>query len=316
MGPHRRFYNGGMTDRTDDALLDTILAGYQLHARITDNMRYCGRWRDWDPQAPPGIAWFHLLDQGSCWVTMPGLEQPVKLNGGDLVVLPRGTAHQLISSQEGANDFTTMLCGEFAFESATGHPVLEALPDLMVTPAEGSGDAFRRLAELLLNEARSQAFGSRAVMDKLADALFVMSLRHYLATAESRRGLFAALADPRLKRALDAMHAAPGRDWTVASLAEEAHLSRTVFAERFAETLGETPYQYLTRWRMTQALKLLRDPRLSVAQVGEAARIRDGRRVPALLQARAWLRAGLVPEGRGGLIVDGGAVVRPRRLRR
>lgn len=263
-----------MTERSDDAILDTILSAYHLHARITDNMRYCGRWRDSDPQAPPGVAWMHLLDAGSCWLKMPGVEQPVRLDAGDLVVLPRGTPHSLTSTAEGEAasgdaSFTTMLCGELTFESATGHPVLEALPDLMVTPAIATGGAFRNLAELLLAEARSGGFGSRAVMDKLADALFVMSLRHYLATAESRRGVFAALGDPRLKRALDAMHAEPGRDWTVASLAEVAHLSRTVFAERFAETLGETPYQYLTRWRMMQALNLLRDPRLSVAQVAE-----------------------------------------------
>ncbi|HKY90290.1 MAG TPA: AraC family transcriptional regulator [Nevskiaceae bacterium] len=263
-----------MTERSDDAILDTILSAYHLHARITDNMRYCGRWRDSDPQAPAGVAWFHLLGQGSCWLKTPAMEQPIRLSSGDLVVLPRGTPHSLTSTGEeesagGEASFTTMLCGELSFESATGHPVLEALPDVMVTPAQGSGDAFRHLAELLLSEARQGGFGSRAVMDKLADALFVMSLRHFLSTAETRRGLFAALGDPRLKLALDAMHADPGRDWTVASLAEVAHLSRTVFAERFAETLAETPYQYLTRWRMMQALKLLRDPRLSVAQVAD-----------------------------------------------
>ncbi len=263
-----------MADRSDDAILDTILAAYQLHARITDNMRYCGHWRDADPQAPPGVAWFHLLGSGSCWLQLSGAGEPVLLEAGDLVVLPRGAAHSLASIDQGPGaaggaSFTTMLCGELSFESATGHPVLEALPDLMVTPGRESGEAFTSLAELLLNEARGGAFGSRAVMDRLADALFVMSLRHYLATAGTRRGLFAALGDPRLKRVLDVMHADPGHDWTVASLAEIACLSRTAFADRFAEVMEDTPYQYLRRWRMMQALKLLRDRRLSVAQVAE-----------------------------------------------
>lgn len=263
-----------MSERTDDALLDGILAAYQLHARITDNMRYCGRWRDWDPQAPPGTAWFHLLDQGSCWLEIEGVEPPVQLNSGDLVVLPRGTAHTLTPVEEPdgtvrADSFTTMLCGEFSFESATGNPVMDGLPDLMHVRGAESGDAYRRLAELLVQEAGHRGFGTQAVTDKLADALFVMALRQYLAGAASRRGLFAALADQRLKRALDAIHNHPGKDWTVASLAEVACLSRTAFAERFAEVLEETPYQYLTRWRMAQALKLLRDPRLSVAHVAE-----------------------------------------------
>lgn len=263
-----------MTERTDDALLDGILAAYQLHARITDNMRYCGRWRDWDPQAPPGTAWFHLLDQGTCWLKLEGQDVPVQMNSGDLVVLPRGTAHTLtpVEQPDGsvhADSFTTMLCGEFNFESTTGNPVMDGLPEVMHVRGAESGDAYRRLAELLVQEAGQRRFGTQAVMDKLADALFVMALRTYLAGATQRRGLFAALADARLKRALDAIHHQPGKDWTVASLAEVACLSRTAFAERFAEVLEETPYQYLTRWRMAQALKLLRDPRLSVAHVAE-----------------------------------------------
>lgn len=264
-----------MTERTDDALLDGILAAYQLHARITDNMRYCGRWRDWDPQAPPGTAWFHLLDQGACWMKVEGIDAPIRLDAGDFVVLARGTAHVLtpVEDADGGvrhDSYTTMLCGEFNFESTSGNPVMDGLPEIMHVRGAESGGAYRQLAELLVLEANQGGFGSQAVTDKLADALFVMALRRHLAdSSTARRGLFAALADPRLKRALDAMHHQPGKDWTVASLAEVALLSRTSFAERFAEVLEETPYQYLTRWRMAQALKLLRDPRLSVAHVAE-----------------------------------------------
>ena len=263
-----------MTERTDDALLDGILAAYQMHARITDNMRYCGRWRDWDPQAPPGTAWFHLVDQGSCWLKVAGSDARTQLNAGDLVVLPRGTAHELLPIEDAqggisADSFTTMLCGEFSFESTTGNPVMDGLPDLMHVRGAETNDAYRRLAELLVHEAGNRGFGTQAVVDKLADVLFVMALRQHLAGTSARRGLFAALADVRLKRALDAIHNQPGKEWTVASLAEVALLSRTAFAERFAEVLEETPYQYLTRWRMTQALKLLRDPRLSVAHVAD-----------------------------------------------
>ncbi|WP_420465002.1 AraC family transcriptional regulator [Panacagrimonas sp.] len=260
-----------MTERTDDALLDTVLAAYQLRSRITDNMRYCGRWRDWDGQAPTGTAWLHLMDQGSCWMRIEGVDRPVRLEAGDLVVLPRGTAHVLTPTDEALGDggYTTMLCGELEFESASGNPVLAGLPDLMHVRGVDSGDTFRRLAELLVQEANRGGFGSQAVMDKLADALFVMALRQHLVGADSRRGLFAAMADARLRRVLDAMHRAPGKPWTVASLAAVALMSRTAFAERFAEVMEETPYQYLTRWRMAQALKLLRDPRLSVAHAAE-----------------------------------------------
>lgn len=259
-----------MSERTDDALLQSILATYQLRARITDNMHYCGRWRDWDPQAPPGTAWFHLLDEGSCLIRCQGIDQNIRLDGGDMVVLSRGTAHVLLpldQSPKAEDDFTTMLCGELSFVSISGNPVMDALPEVMVVRGNEADDAFRHIATLLQKEAQTPGLGSQAVMDKLADALFVIALRQYLERSDADRGLFAALADPRLRKALDAIHRDPGNDWTVASLADVACLSRTAFAERFAEVLEETPYQYLTRWRMAEALKLLQDPRMSVAHV-------------------------------------------------
>lgn len=302
-----------MTERTDDALLDGILAAYQMHARITDNMRYCGRWKDWDPQAPPGTAWFHLLDEGQCWMQLAGREERLLLGAGDLVVLARGNEHELTPVPDARgklsrDSYTTMLCGEFHFESASGNPVMDALPEVMHVRGADSGDAYRQLATLLVAEANQRGFGSQAVMDKLADALFVMALRQFLETTPTRRGLFAALADPRLRRALDVIHHQPGKEWTVASLAEVALLSRTAFAERFAEVLEETPYQYLTRWRMAQALKLLRDPQLSVAHVAErlgyqteAAFRRSFKRVhgvgPGSVRRRAALVAGEEEQG-------------------
>lgn len=259
-----------MPERSEDVLLDGVLSAYQLRARITDSMRYCGRWHDGDPQAPPGTAWFHLLDQGACDLRYAGSVTPVRMQTGDFAVFTRGAAHVLdhVPGEPGPDGTTTMLCGEFRFENATGLRILDGLPDLILVRGVAAGGVFRRVTELLVAEAVQGGFGSQAVMDKLADALFVMTLRHHLAESAVERGLFAALADPRLRRALDALHARPGHAWTVASLAEVACCSRTVFAERFTEIMNETPIQYLTRWRMTQALKLLRDPRLSVAQVG------------------------------------------------
>ena len=126
---------------------------------------------------------------------------------------------------------------------------------------------FRQLAQLMLHEARSTSFGSRAILDKMADTLFVMAVRHHLEHVPQRRGLLAALYDPRLVHALEAMHTQPGKDWTVASLAEASHMSRTAFANHFASVLDTGPIEYLTEWRMNEARRLLADPRTSVAAV-------------------------------------------------
>jgi AraC-like DNA-binding protein len=162
-----------------------------------------------------------------------------------------------------------MLCGEFEFASGRRNPIVDALPGCFAVREADSAMQFRALAQLMAQESRGAAFGSRSVLDKLADALFVMALRHYVEHAEERRGLLAALFDPRLARALEAMHARPGADWTVATLAEAAHLSRTAFAEHFSAVLGVSPIEYLTRWRMAEAARLLRDPRQSVAGIAE-----------------------------------------------
>lgn len=255
-----------MTDRTDDEVLAAVLSAYQLRARILFNPQYCGRFVDDEEPAPPGTAWFHLVDRGECDVRIPGRDERVPLRAGDFVMLSRGPAHWLENTTAAdAEALTVLLCGEFSFVS--GNPLLDALPDVLVVRQADAGVGFLRITELLVAESNFSGFGSSAVMDKLADALFVMTLRHYLGEAQERRGLLAALADPRLRRPLLALHAEPGRNWSVSGLAELAYMSRTVFAERFTRTLGIAPYQYLTQCRMNEALRQLRDPRISVATV-------------------------------------------------
>ncbi len=261
-----------MLDRSGESAFAAVLGAHQLRAYISDNPRYCGAWNEPEPAIDHGM--FHLIDEGECWVRrLPG-DPPTRLGPGDLVMYPRGDEHQLCSvpngdANAGKNQFTSVLCGEFEFATGNRNPILDALPDCIVVREEDSGMQFRHLAQLLSHEARQDSFGRQLVLDKLADALFVMALRHHIASSTERRGLIAALVDRRLARVLEALHAAPGRAWTVAMLAELAHQSRTAFAQYFREVLGVSPYQYLTEWRMAEALRLLRDPKCSAATVAE-----------------------------------------------
>lgn len=249
-----------MLKNPEDRVLDSALTAYQLHARVTDNASYCGRWHEAEPATEACI--FHLIGSGNCAVSGAGLAQAEALGPGDLVIFPRGSAHRL----EG-DGFTTMLCGQFDFVCGHRNPLLDALPDCLVVREAEAGSALRRVAQLMCEEANLEVFGSHAVVDKLADSLFVMSVRSYLARTPQRRGLLAALADPQLGRALQAMHGDPGRDWSVASLAETAAMSRSSFAEEFTALMGQSPIQYLTQWRMMSALRLLQEPRLSVLAI-------------------------------------------------
>lgn len=251
-----------MSENPEERILDAVLSAYQLRARVTDDARYCGHWREPEPQSDTCI--FHLIDQGECRVEARCLSQAESLRAGDLILFPHGSPHLLSGTSP---DYTTMLCGQFDFVCGQKNPLLDSLPDCIIVREADTGSAFRRIAELLMDEFRHHRFGSRAVTDKLADSLFVMAVRHHLSRTQDRRGLLAALADPRLQRAINAMHQRPGHAWTVAHLAEVAHMSRTAFAEHFTALLGVGPIHYLTRWRMMEALKLLNETHLSVAAV-------------------------------------------------
>lgn len=258
-------------DSAGEAVFSAVLRANQLRARISSSASYCDNWSDPEPATEFGT--FHLIDSGVCWVRSQVLAEPLRVAAGDLVLFPDGAAHMLSGSADGRSApetrFTSMLCGEFEFATGKRNAIIDALPHCFVVREQNGGAPIRQLAQLMLSEARGKAFGSRAVIDKMADTLFVMAVRHHIEHAAERRGLLAALYDPRLSRALEALHGEPGKDWTVAALAALANMSRTAFAKHFGEMLGTGPIEYLTQWRMIEAQRLLAEPRMSVAAVAE-----------------------------------------------
>jgi AraC-like DNA-binding protein len=266
-----------MLNRSGEDVLLAVLAAYEVRATLSENPQVCGNWKFQEPKT--ANAYFHLIDTGQCWLNASFMQAPVQLQAGDLIVLPHGTAHRLSAIRDRKTppppkeSFTSLLCGDIVFTRGAYNPLLRALPELILVRGAEGGARFRGIAQLLSEESKAGEFGGRAVIDKLADALFVMAVRHYINAggngAQAPRGLVAALLDARLCKVLAAMHQEPGRDWTVSSLADVAGMSRTAFALRFGEVLEQSPIHYLTEWRMTQAEKLLRDPRQSVLAVAE-----------------------------------------------
>ena len=111
--------------------------------------------------------------------------------------------------------------------------------------------------------------GRQVLLNKLADTLFTLAVCDYANRNTDRRGLFAALADARICKVLQAVHEAPGRPWTMQSMASLACMSRSAFAERFVQLMKMPPMQYVTQWRVSVAERLLRDRQLSVAAIAE-----------------------------------------------
>lgn len=267
-----------MSQSPEDDLLSSVLSAYQLRAGVYANPRFCGIWQ----MGTSGHrrAAFHLVGQGQCWLHLRDGGPPQALEGGDLVVFPHDAWHMLAATpalhgddnrlqMDGDGPFTTLVCGYFEFLMGDKNPILDALPEVIVVRRQDAGRHLEVVGQLLMEEAAAAGPGTRTVLDKLADTLFVMVVRHYINHSADQRGLLAALSDARLRRALAAMHREPARSWTLETLAQVAGMSRASFAQRFAEMVGTTPIDYLTRWRMTQAELMLRNPQVSVASAAE-----------------------------------------------
>ena len=267
-----------ISEAPDTDLLSDVLQTLRLRGHIFKQGSYCGEWA-LDATGASGTI-FHLIGRGQAWVHHEGEGEPLIVRGGDLVMFPHAGWHQLSGTPQrqpgmcsggtGEGPFTTVLCARADFEAGGVNPVLQALPPVIVVRSEDRDTSaeLHALARLMLVEYEAGAAGRRGVLDRLAEAMFVLVLRHYMTRAPELKGFLAALKDERVARALAALHRKPGDDWRVDTLAREAGMSRTVFAERFTALLGRTPMQYLAAWRMHLADEMLRS-RSSVAQVAD-----------------------------------------------
>jgi len=226
-------------------------------------------------------AVFYLIARGAGRLEVEG-EPPVELAVGEAVLLPHGTSHVLrdapTSEAVDACDGRPCIAPGPRRLGGTGAPtsILTGFFDLGGRPPSLLVDMPRVVAlrptdkavapwvsatlQLILTEAAQPGPASPLVLQRLADVLFVQTLRSLATSGHvcKRRGL-PALVDESIHRALSLMHQAPARAWTLATLASEVGLSRSSFAARFMERVGEAPLEYLTRWRMTRAAELLRD---------------------------------------------------------
>ncbi|KIC13604.1 AraC family transcriptional regulator [Leisingera sp. ANG-Vp] len=136
--------------------------------------------------------------------------------------------------------------------SGQSNPFLAALPEIVDYEVSGNAEA-QGLVRLMQEEAEGQHCGAQSVINRLGEVLMVRLLRNRIQRGATEPGLLAGLADPRLSRAIVAMHDHPGRLWTNSDLAQEAGLSLSRFAELFGAEVGETPMGYLRRWRLILA---------------------------------------------------------------
>jgi AraC-like DNA-binding protein len=232
---------------------------------------------------------FHFVAEGSCFLRLPG-EPPLEICAGELLVLPRGNAHvmsrmpnsaviplsEFMSLHNGQVEHgglrTTILCGVFNLDRHIALPAIKALPTVLHLRSHGehSDSPISKMLTLLRTEVESQHFGNDIIVRNLLSSLFVYFMRDWALTeAPGASNWFGAIRTSHTARALACIHDSPEKQWTLEQLAQEAGLSRAAFARQFSDTVGEAPHNYLTRWRMGVAARLLENTNLHLSDIAK-----------------------------------------------
>ncbi len=232
----------------------------------------------------PGRAQFHFVGRGPLLVR--GTSGAIfTLNTGDALLIPHGKPHSLLSSPDAACENITAfssrpICDSVCaigapagacddeesvilfsacmkFELGGMQPLINTMPDIMlVSTLLSQYPEIQPILDAMERESRTRHAGFAGILSRLADVVAALIVRGWVENGCGQgSGLVQAMRDPRLSKAIAAMHREPGENWTVERLASVAGCSRSVFAERFQNATTMTPLRYLTELRMRLAVQ-------------------------------------------------------------
>jgi len=236
------------------------------------------------------FAQFHMIVKGKC-VLKKHNQNIIELYAGDIVIFPFGGSHWLADAKEsqkedglkvvesiwnnnplfkGDNFSTNLICGHFKFDRTVEHSFIESLPTFIhITDMERKEFSWlETISNLLIQESGTNNIGNSITQNRLAEVLFIHAIRAYILQNNDKTGFFAALKDAKLSSVLKLVHNNPEKKWTLKNLSSEAGMSRTLFANKFRDIVGETPLHYITNWRILKAKQFLKessDPIVEVA---------------------------------------------------
>lgn len=246
------------------------------------------------PARPKHVIIFHLVTDGRGYVRIEENAPAVPLEAGDIVILPHGHAHfmgngpsvtpidsaaqlrqvlaegRMLSQHGGEGEITKLVCGYLTCDPQLSRVFLAGLPSIVVVNIRDSpsGQWLEDTFRYSVDHAEASGPGGAAVIAKLSEVLFVETLRRYIAQLpQTQTGWLAGVRDPDVGKTLALLHKLPAHPWTIAALANEIGVSRSVLAERFRHYLSDTPMGYLTRWRLQLAAQVLASTSKSVAEV-------------------------------------------------
>jgi AraC-like DNA-binding protein len=248
------------------------------------------------PHLAPGaghVIIYHLLTEGRAFARLADSER-IALDAGDLVIFPHGDEHIIengpptttvnlakelarIAAQGlkvarfgGGGEVTKFICGFMACDPQLSRVFLSGLPPVFTVSLRNnaSGRWLENSIRFSVSEADASRAGGEALLAKLSEVLFVETLRAYIAQLPAdQTGWLAGARDAEIGKTLALMHRNPAQPWTIASLAKEAGISRSVLAQRFRHYLSEPPMAYLTRWRLQLGAQMLASTSYAVSQI-------------------------------------------------
>lgn len=223
--------------------LQSLLQRFSVSASLFHSGPLCGL----TDFAPNGHGQLHLVRRGPMEVRHAG--EVVQVLEPSLLFYPRPLAHRFITDSQAGAD---MACANLSFGADNGNPITLALPGFVLLPLDQLPGA-RSALELLFDEAFTQRCGRQGVVDRLFEVVLILVLRHLLDSGRIEHGPLAGLGHPQLAKALTAIHDSPANPWTLETLCDVAGMSRSRFAEVFAQVVGVPPASYLTHFRITLA---------------------------------------------------------------
>lgn len=275
--------------------------GEALHSLRMSGVFYCRSefTAPWALDLPPmkSVLMFHAVTQGRCWLEARATPRRL-LQAGDFVLVPHGEGHRLTSEpgvraaklfdlprepvseryevlrHGGGGAATSIVCGAVRFDHPAARHLVEVLPRLVAVDGWTAPQMewLQSTLRFIAAEASALRPGGETVITRLADILVIQAIRSWIEReAGARTGWLGALRDPQVGRAIALVHREPSRAWTVAALAREVAMSRSAFAARFAELVGETPMRYLARWRSRVAMAALKEEEATIGEL--AARL-------------------------------------------
>ncbi len=230
--------------------LATLFEHFSLKAHTFQSGPLCGSNQVAHKES---VGQLHLIREGHVEV-WHGRKKAYSINKPSLLFYPRPLARHFVIGDEKEAQF---LCAHVSFEGNEVNPIANALPESLCLPL-ASLPHCEKVLSLLFEEAEACNCGRQPLLDRLFEVLLIQLLRELMESSVMKVGMLAGLADQNLRKAIVAMHDKPEIDWTVASLAAEACMSRSVFSNLFRETIGETPAKYLQRWRIGLVQKWLK----------------------------------------------------------